>query len=143
VRGTPQICVDHVREGAEAPDVGNFSAVVNYFDGRCLVHSYFFSASNVPANPAVETPLAMSPMCSTPADNSDLLDRLGFVRNALAGDGHAGASLNLHTLTGPSGGAFGYFNDGMGNIIKFDLGRGPCPGFTAECDWVCEDGIAD
>lgn len=136
VHGIPQVCVEHVREGDGTPDVGNFSAMVSYLYGQCRLISYFLSARNVPANPAVDTPLMVSPMCD-PADNGDLLERLGLVREALAGDGHAGASVNLHTLTGPNGGAFGYLNDGMGNIIQFDLGRANCPGFTAQCDWLC------
>jgi hypothetical protein len=144
LQGSSTICIEHIREGGEAPDVANFSAMATYGPPGCE-QSMLITASNVPANPAVNTPANTSPQCQPLfLDAREFFE--GLLPSAHAGpaimvDGFVGAWVNLHTLTGPSGGAFGYFGFGPFNF-KFDLPRGDCAGLIPVCGTNCiGDGI--
>ena len=133
---TAAVCVEHLREGGDAPDVANFSARLLFAIGDCK-WSFLVTATNVPANPSVNTPTVETPQCVL-LDGVGFNDSLGLLPAAQAGeDGLVGGWVNLHTLNGPSGGAFGFFYfDGF--TFKFDLPRSDCQDLgpvCSECDF--------
>jgi hypothetical protein len=135
-QSTSQVCVEHVREGGEAPDVANFSAMVTFGQPGCE-SSLLLTAKNVPANPGVNTPAIVTPQCSIADGIVSIGESLGLIPPAYAGqDGMVGPWVNLHTLNGPSGGSFGYFSVGPFQF-KFDLPRGDCPGLVPVCGENC------